>query len=65
MARLIGHRPGGCGICAPPGLDPGTRALLAVLAVPEAGRRGVPIRIAALAWETSRLRTPRSRDPRW
>jgi hypothetical protein len=57
VGRLIGHRPGGCADCAPPHLDAETRALAALLAVPEAGRSGAPMRIADLAWETFRLRS--------
>jgi hypothetical protein len=74
VGRLIGHRPGGCAACAPPLQDAETRALLALLAVPEAGRAGAPVRIARLARATfrvcsgSRTRTGRSaavEDPRW
>lgn len=65
VARLVGHRPGGCDVCAPPRPDIETRALLALLAVPEAGRSGAPRRIADLAWRTLRLHSPGSRDPRW
>ncbi|MEY9967920.1 hydroxymethylpyrimidine pyrophosphatase-like HAD family hydrolase [Streptacidiphilus sp. MAP12-16] len=49
VGQLIGHRPGGCPLCRPPRHSPGTRALLALLAVPEAGRAGLPARIARLA----------------
>ncbi|WP_133260105.1 HAD hydrolase family protein [Streptacidiphilus pinicola] len=49
VGRLIGHRPGDCPRCRPPRHSPDTRALLALLAVPEAGRTGLPTRIARLA----------------
>ncbi|KRB69280.1 hypothetical protein ASE03_28010 [Kitasatospora sp. Root187] len=49
VGRLIGHRPGGCPACRPPRLPPDTRALLRVLALPEAGRRGAPWRLLRLA----------------
>jgi hydroxymethylpyrimidine pyrophosphatase-like HAD family hydrolase len=55
VGRLVGHRPGGCPACGPPRLDAETRALAALLAVPEAGRSGAPMRIADLAVETFRL----------
>ncbi|MQS15215.1 HAD family phosphatase [Streptomyces kaniharaensis] len=49
VARLIGHRPGRCPTCRPPRTSAETRALLAVLAIPEAGPRGIPPRLARLA----------------
>jgi hypothetical protein len=49
VAALLGHRPGGCPVCRPPALPPETRAVLAVLALPEAGRRGALARLARLA----------------
>ncbi|WP_042432219.1 hypothetical protein [Streptacidiphilus anmyonensis] len=49
VAALLGHRPGHCPICRPPALTHETRAVLAVLALPEAGRRGAVIRLARLA----------------
>ena len=74
VGRLIGHRPGGCPVCAPPRQDTETRALLALLAVPEAGRAGAPVRIARLARETFRVcsrphpqtgRSAAAQDRRW
>ncbi|MEU8510281.1 hypothetical protein AB0C76_01660 [Kitasatospora sp. NPDC048722] len=56
VGRLIGHRPGGCPDCRTPGHTPEVRALLALLAVPEAGRAGAAPRIAALARATARAR---------
>ncbi|MEU3337047.1 HAD hydrolase family protein [Streptomyces sp. NPDC006668] len=47
--RLLGHRPGGCPRCRPPSLSLGDTALTALLAVPEAGRAGMPVRLARLA----------------
>ena len=49
VGRLLGHRPGKCKVCRPPDLAPRERALLALLAVPEAGRRGEPLRLLRLA----------------
>ncbi|MFE2406802.1 HAD family hydrolase [Kitasatospora sp. NPDC059408] len=56
VGRLIGHRPGGCPDCRAPGHPPEVRALLALLAVPEAGRAGAAPRLAALARATARVR---------
>ncbi|HEX8973252.1 hypothetical protein, partial [Oryzihumus sp.] len=56
-AALLGHRPGGCPDCRPPAFPPRTRAVLAVLGLPEGGDRTVPLRslrlVAALARGTS------------
>ncbi|GLW68212.1 hypothetical protein Kpho02_05110 [Kitasatospora phosalacinea] len=49
VAALLGHRPGGCPRCRPPRPAPGSRALLALLALPEAGRAGMPARLAELS----------------
>jgi hydroxymethylpyrimidine pyrophosphatase-like HAD family hydrolase len=67
VSRLIGHRPGGCPTCALPRQDAETRALMALLAVPEAGRSGAPVRIARLAREAFRVwsRGRTWTDPRW
>ncbi len=51
VGQLIGHRPGSCPVCRPPRMSPETRALLAVLALPESGRRGAPWRLLRLAGE--------------
>lgn len=45
VGRLLGHRPGTCPSCQPPAFSRESRLLLAVLAAPEAGRRGLPTRI--------------------
>jgi hydroxymethylpyrimidine pyrophosphatase-like HAD family hydrolase len=55
VGRLIGHRVGGCPVCRAPKLGAEDRALLALLAVPEAGRIGMPARAAKLAVATRRL----------
>ena len=49
VGRLIGHTPGGCPRCRAPEPSVADRALLALLAVPEAGRSGTPARLARLA----------------
>jgi hydroxymethylpyrimidine pyrophosphatase-like HAD family hydrolase len=49
VARLLGHAPGRCPRCAAPALSPADAALTALLAVPEAGRAGMPVRLARLA----------------
>ncbi len=49
VAALLGHRPGGCPRCRPPRPAPGSRALLALLALPEAGPAGTPARLAELS----------------
>ena len=49
VGRLLGHAPGGCPRCAVPELAPADAALTALLAVPEAGRAGIPVRLARLA----------------
>jgi hypothetical protein len=49
VGRLLGHRPGGCARCRPQSLSAGDTALTALLAVPEAGRAGMPLRLARLA----------------
>jgi hypothetical protein len=40
-AGLLGHRPGGCPVCAPPGQGEATRLLLALLGAREAGASGL------------------------
>ena len=49
VARLIGHAPGCCPACRAPEPEPAERALLALLAVPQAGRRGAPAGLIRLA----------------
>lgn len=49
VGRLIGHAPGGCPMCRAPEPSAEDRALLALLAIPEAGRSGAPARLARLA----------------
>ncbi|MBF9066534.1 HAD family hydrolase [Streptacidiphilus fuscans] len=49
VATLLGHRPGHCPLCRPPALPVETRAVLDVLALPEAGRSGALARLARLA----------------
>jgi hydroxymethylpyrimidine pyrophosphatase-like HAD family hydrolase len=49
VARLLGHVPGRCPRCEAPALSPADAALTALLAVPEAGRAGMPVRLARLA----------------
>jgi hydroxymethylpyrimidine pyrophosphatase-like HAD family hydrolase len=56
VERLLGHRPGGCPRCRAPGLSPADTALTALLAVPEAGRAGMPVRLARLAVARAGLR---------
>lgn len=48
VARLLGHPPGRCPVCRAPRLSPADAALAALLAVPEAGRAGMPVRLARL-----------------
>jgi hypothetical protein len=48
VGGLLGHRPGGCSVCRPPSVPTETRAVLAILALPEAGRRGALARLARL-----------------
>lgn len=51
-ADLLGHHPGTCPTCRPPQFPRRTQALLAALALPENGLRGLPtrtLRLAALA----------------
>ncbi|MFJ4655768.1 HAD hydrolase family protein [Nocardia sp. NPDC088792] len=52
--HLLGHRPGHCAVCRPPGLPPRTRVLLTVLALREDGLRGLPIRTAHLVAQLGR-----------
>ncbi|MEY9936469.1 HAD family hydrolase [Streptacidiphilus sp. MAP5-3] len=49
VATLLGHRPGRCPVCRPPALPAETRAVLDVLALPEAGRSGALARLMRLA----------------
>ncbi|MGW1490318.1 HAD family hydrolase [Streptomyces sp. NPDC002402] len=63
VGDLLGHRPGHCPACRPPRLTPEDRALTALLAVPESGRSGMPVRLAGLALAGAHLggRARRSR----
>ncbi|MEU8919814.1 hypothetical protein AB0D10_02615 [Kitasatospora sp. NPDC048545] len=65
VGRLIGHRPGGCPRCRALRPPADARALLALLAVPEAGRAGAPLRLARLAGQAARTvaATPTHRGP--
>jgi hypothetical protein len=58
-AEVLGHRPGSCSDCRPPHRDAGTRALLAALALREAGVEGLPITTARLV-RASLLARPRT-----
>jgi hydroxymethylpyrimidine pyrophosphatase-like HAD family hydrolase len=60
VGRLLGHSPGRCSRCRPPALSPADAALTALLAVPEAGRAGVPARLARLARARAALGRSRS-----
>lgn len=51
---LLGHPPGRCAVCQPPPFDARRQALLAALALPEDGLRGLPRRGLRLARLTSR-----------
>ncbi|MGN6635391.1 MAG: HAD family hydrolase [Oryzihumus sp.] len=53
-AALLGHRPGGCPDCRPPVFPPRTRAVLAVLGLPEGGGGTVPVRSLQLLAELTR-----------
>ena len=48
VASLLGHQPGSCRGCAPPAQSADARALVALLSVAEAGRVGLPARLARL-----------------
>ncbi|MGW1749019.1 HAD family hydrolase [Streptomyces sp. NPDC002092] len=49
VGRLLGHSPGCCPLCRAPALSPADSALTALLALSEAGRAGLPLRLARLA----------------
>ena len=49
VERLLGHRAGACPACRAPEPPAAERALLALLAIPEAGRRGAATRLLRLA----------------
>ncbi|MGW4804585.1 HAD hydrolase family protein [Kitasatospora sp. NPDC004272] len=55
VTLLLGHPPGRCPRCRPPRPSPGNRALLALLALPEAGLPGMPERLLQLAAAVGRL----------
>lgn len=48
-ARLLGHPPGGCGVCCPPLMTPERKLLLSLLAVQERGWPGMLVQAAKLA----------------
>ncbi|MET7455987.1 HAD hydrolase family protein [Streptomyces sp. NPDC005574] len=60
VARLLGHAPGHCPLCRAPTLSPADAALTALLAVPEAGRAGMPVRLARLARARTAVTRPGS-----
>jgi hypothetical protein len=47
---MLGHEAGGCPVCRPPAHDAASTRLLALLAVQEAGLRGMPSRLIRLTW---------------
>ncbi|WP_344400484.1 HAD hydrolase family protein [Streptomyces longisporus] len=49
VGQLLGHSPGCCPHCSVPALSPADSALTALLALSEAGRVGMPVRLARLA----------------
>lgn len=54
VARLIGHRPGACAVCAMPRLSPAERLVATLLSAGERGPRGLAsaaARLAVLRWE--------------
>jgi hypothetical protein len=61
VAGLLGHSPGHCPRCRAPALAPADAALTALLAVPEAGRAGMPLRLARLARARAAVAGPDSR----
>jgi hypothetical protein len=58
VARVLGHRPGGCPACRPARQPAGTRLLLTILDAPRAGRAGLPAATLRLAAELSTRRHP-------
>jgi hydroxymethylpyrimidine pyrophosphatase-like HAD family hydrolase len=59
VASLLGHAPGRCDVCRPPRPGRNSRAVLAMLALPESGSRGLPVR--ALGASVAALRTEQRR----
>ncbi|MFJ5880443.1 HAD hydrolase family protein [Kitasatospora cineracea] len=55
VATLLGHRPSTCPRCRPPRPSTESRALLALLALPEAGPPGLPARLLRLACRSGEL----------
>ncbi|MGH9102823.1 MAG: HAD family hydrolase [Acidimicrobiales bacterium] len=49
VGRLLGHRPGGCPTCATPLFSPREKSVMLLLSMQEAGWKGGPRRLAALA----------------
>jgi hydroxymethylpyrimidine pyrophosphatase-like HAD family hydrolase len=58
VARVLGHRPGGCPACRPARQRAGTRLLLTILDAPRAGRAGLPAATLRLAAELAARRHP-------
>jgi hydroxymethylpyrimidine pyrophosphatase-like HAD family hydrolase/GT2 family glycosyltransferase/adenine/guanine phosphoribosyltransferase-like PRPP-binding protein len=61
VARLLGHAPGNCRTCRPPEPAPAEQALLAILALPEAGRRGTATGLIRVARARRRITRPDGR----
>ncbi|MGH3319529.1 MAG: hypothetical protein ACRDN9_05000 [Streptosporangiaceae bacterium] len=55
VARLLGHRPGGCAACQLPTPPDRARLLLSVLGISEAGPRGAPSRMVRIALALARI----------
>jgi hydroxymethylpyrimidine pyrophosphatase-like HAD family hydrolase len=61
VARVLGHRPGGCAVCRPASPSADTRLLLTILDAPHAGRAGLPaaaLRLAVALAVGGRSRAP-------
>ena len=56
VSALLGHPAGSCATCRVPALPAGTRALVALMSVMEAGRVGMPARLAGLVPHAVRAR---------
>ncbi|MGH2909790.1 MAG: hypothetical protein ACRDK8_10885, partial [Solirubrobacteraceae bacterium] len=50
VGRVVGHRPGGCPLCRPPGDTPERAIACALLGVAERGRLGIVGRALELRW---------------
>lgn len=51
VGHLLGHEPGQCSLCRPRAMTANRRLLVQLLSVQEAGGRGMPMRVARLAWK--------------